>query len=413
MKKSLILNDNYLIKIIRNIFAVVVLCVVCDAYSKDMFDHPANQPVANAPMTGTTPTRQSPAQSPTAPARSSSQQPTAQEIESVYSQILNLPFPLNAQQQTFVNSWWPYFDVTKQNALNASYTQKQKNYLALHPQPTVTNVPSAMGAAVPVEEKGSSLEELASEALGGAKTRASAGLGWGWDKAKQAYNYVTSAPGNLWNYQSSLGEGTKLTAAAVAAGTAPYIAATTATGGTFAAAAAVGYGLTTFIDRLEYRFQSGHWTEKGALNFEILRLEELLANSIVYPTFSRRIAALNDPSALITSAAQAGDPFGVSQKARVILRKKYENVLRAMSDKSFELLVEEWVNYFNVNCGYIAKDFESITDKTQKRQYLENYINRITLYALANTPGTIAQMVATVSEYYRALGLREELNKKP
>lgn len=62
MKKSLILNDNYLIKIVRNVFVVIVLCVVGDAYSKNLFDQPANAPQtssSSSAVTGTASTRQS------------------------------------------------------------------------------------------------------------------------------------------------------------------------------------------------------------------------------------------------------------------------------------------------------------------------------------------------------------------
>lgn len=317
--------------------------------------------------------------------------------------ILNFPYPWSASQQSWIHQAWPYMTPEQQNYINQDYAMKRQRASATTPY---LSTRSAETEEKEIADEASSWS--AEKTFTGTKERIGSALGWGWQKGKEAYQYATSIPGSLWGYKSSLGTGTKATVSATAFAATPYALGAAGLGAPALAAGAAAYGVTSLLDRLEFRYQSGHWSESTAASFENLRLQEALDDSLAYPTISVKIEALGDPLELVTDAQREGDKFDVSKKARMKLRQAYQKKLSDSNEitKQFDKTVSTHIYEIRGFGNYIPEAFNQLGTNDEKIAMLQNYMNW--LQGAYNIP----LYEAILSEYMRALKKSNELRKQ-
>jgi hypothetical protein len=319
--------------------------------------------------------------------------------------------------ENYLTQDWNKFSLEQQNAITYKKNyllQEQQRQAMLRRQARPVFASAAGGQvqsgdmteateALPGKSTFASAKEKAESIFAGAKERASAAASWGWEKGKEAYNYISSAPSALWDYESSLGLGTKLGLSATAVAATPYVAVALGSTGLAFPAAAVGattYGLAKLKDRMEQIYKTKSWTESGAIKIEELDLEKLLTNSLAYPTASIKIEALGNANELLTEGVETNARTNQNKKARAFLINRYKKAIGLGGDsvKNFDKDVKDYAHHLRA----ALKITENMSASETKKAW-DSYIDQI----LSNH--NIAWYMAVLSEYFRAESQKNNL----
>lgn len=432
MKNNLILGVQGLKKMLKGMFLVVGLFMVVAVDAKNL-----TQQQSSRATTGTTQqprVPQFPPVNPIVPPRQQSGTGTTAQQQSLQPQsaATTMQTPpatapaMSAQDQQLEQqkanqgvAWvlqqteWPADYVNNTLWKNPLLSQPQRDQLTAHYNTLMARKAAAQAPYI-ASSKGRKTEEvqesgpgLVSQAWEGAKSRATAAAGWGWQKGKEALGYATSAPGAVWGYDASIPTSTKFTGATTAALAVPALGIAAPGALTVAAVGTAGYTALSLIDRLEHRYRTGHWTREGALKFEIMKLEQLISDSGKYPTETVKANALDDAIfETPTDESLTGDQFKISEKARTVLINRLEKELDGnQSLKNSDIAINTAIGNVRSKHGYSQERFDSASSIQERIEYLNRYKNDLV------SKNDLNMMMAIISEYRRTVSKLEVLEE--
>ena len=351
--------------------------------------------------------------------------PTQTDINALFKELMAAPVPWSDALQAKYNKAKDLFSEQDHDLLVKTYNLKKENlnlarqqqennalqrqFRMQQQQQGLMQLPSTT-AAKSTQQPGVAETPWTWEGIAsGAATRARALGTYGWEKLQRGYGKAQSTLSNLLgSYQSSIGTGTKLALSLGAIAIAPYLGVAAALGigsaGLLGVGGVVGlgtYALTSALDKLEYRYKTGEWSDEKAEEVVKGALEEILRDSLTYPTIAAKIAALSDINELYGLKSSSSPIFtNIVKKAHESLKQQYTNLLATLDAQTKD---EENRFVRDVNA---LRTSSSVTYDNTNYPALDNYA------ASLAAQHDLIKYEAVLSEYRRALKLKGILEEK-